>query len=144
MRHYTLPPRGRQDGLFSRCTLPPFHPPSPGSARTDPFSPGRRQDGLFSRCTRNLVPYIFLFLLLILTFAPLVLTFAQETPAGAAVEYRDVPGMGSRNLIWIIAQQHLLLAGFVLGVPIFAWVCEIVGVLTKGSRCVKMAKEFKQ
>src|SRR5947209_15770182 len=92
--------------------------------------------------TRNLVPYIFLFLMLILTFAPLASTFAQETPAGAAVEYRDVPGMGSRNLIWIVAQQHLLLAGFVLGVPIFAWVCEIVGVRTKDPRYDKLAKEF--
>ena len=34
------------------------------------------------------------------------------------VEYRDIPGIGSRNLVWIVAQQHLLLAGFVLGVPI--------------------------
>src|SRR5438034_2688657 len=117
MRYYTHPPRGRQDGLLSRCS----------------------RDGHFSW---NLVPYILLFLMLILTFAPLASTFAQETPAGSAVEYRDVPGIGSRNLIWIVAQQHLLLAGFVLGVPIFAWVCEIVGVRTKDPRCDKLAKEF--
>jgi len=97
------------------------------------------RDGHFSW---NLVPYILLFLMLILTFAPLASTFAQEAPASSAVEYRDVPGMGSRNLIWVVAQQHLLLAGFVLGVPIFAWVCEIVGVRTKDPRYDKLAKEF--
>jgi len=59
-----------------------------------------------------------------------------------SVEYRDIPGIGSRNLIWVIAQQHLLLAGFVLGVPIFAWVCEIVGWKTKEPRYDKLAKEF--
>src|SRR5437660_8831187 len=97
------------------------------------------RDGHFSW---NLVPYILLFLMLILTFAPLASTFAQEAAVTPAVEYRDVPGMGSRNLIWIVAQQHLLLAGFVLGVPIFAWVCEIVGVRTKDPRYDKLAKEF--
>ena len=71
--------------------------------------------------------YAALFFLLFTVAAPLGLTWAQEAPAGSATEYRDIlPGiLGSRNLIWIIAQQHLLLAGFVLGVPIFAWVCEI-------------------
>src|SRR5438094_10508508 len=97
------------------------------------------RDGHFSW---NLVPYILLFLMLILTFAPLASTFAQEAPASSAVEYRDVPGMGSRNLIWVVAQQHLLLAGFVLGVPIFAWVCEIVGVRTKGPRSDKREKDI--
>ena len=53
------------------------------------------RDGHFSW---NLVPYILLFLMLILTFAPLASTFAQEAPASSAVEYRDVPGMGSRTL----------------------------------------------
>jgi len=59
-----------------------------------------------------------------------------------SVEYRDIPGIGSRNVIWFIAQQHLLLAGFVLGVPLFAWVCEIVGWKTKEPRYDKLAKEF--
>ena len=59
-----------------------------------------------------------------------------------SVEYRDIPGLGSRNVIWVVAQQHLLLAGFVLGVPIFAWVCEIVGWKTKEARYDKLAKEY--
>ncbi len=75
-------------------------------------------------------------------FFPLGMALAQETPAAPAVEYRDIPLMGARNLVWVVAQLHLLLAGFVLGVPIFAWVCEIVGVRTGDPRYDKLAKEF--
>ena len=72
-----------------------------------------------------------------------VFVWAQDAATLAMqVEYRDVPGIGSRNLIWIVAQQHLLLAGFVLGVPIFAWICEIVGWKTNEPRYDKLAKEF--
>ena len=68
---------------------------------------------------------------------------AQDAPAAPApTAYRDVPYMGSRNIIWVIAQQHLLLAGFVLGVPIFAWLCELVGWKTGEKRYDKLAKEF--
>jgi len=66
---------------------------------------------------------------------------AEGAPAGP-VEYRDIPGIGSRNIVWVIAQLHLLLAGFVLGVPIFAWVCEIVGWKSGEKRYDKLAKEF--
>ncbi|MBI3610416.1 MAG: hypothetical protein HY204_06925, partial [Nitrospirae bacterium] len=66
------------------------------------------------------------------------LVYAQQT-TGASTEYRDVQWIGSRNLIWIVAQIHLLFAGFVLGVPIFAWVCEIIGVRTKDPRYDKLA-----
>lgn len=80
----------------------------------------------------------FLALLLFPAFA-----LAQDgATAAQAVGYRDIPGLGSRNIIWVIAQQHLLLAGFVLGVPLFAWVCEIVGWRTKEARYDKLAKEF--
>ncbi|HNO34949.1 MAG TPA: hypothetical protein PKK30_11575, partial [Nitrospira sp.] len=55
------------------------------------------------------------------------MAMAQDAAAQAPTAYRDIPYVGSRNLVWIIAQLHLLLAGFVLGVPIFAWLCEVVG-----------------
>jgi cytochrome bd ubiquinol oxidase subunit I len=71
-----------------------------------------------------------------LVFVPT--TFAQE----ASKDYRDVPFIGSRNLVWVIAQIHLLFAGFVLGVPIFALVCEIIGHITKDKRYDALAKEF--
>lgn len=56
--------------------------------------------------------------------------------------YRDLSLVGSRNLVWIVAQLHILFAGFVVGVPIFAWVCEIIGAQTKNPRYDKLAKEF--
>ena len=73
---------------------------------------------------------------------PVIAMAAGADTKAMSVEYRDVPGIGSRNLVWIVAQQHLLLAGFVLGVPIFGWVCEIVGWKTKEARYDKLAKEF--
>ncbi len=66
---------------------------------------------------------------------------AQEA-GQVSVDYRDVPFIGSRNLIWIVAQLHLLFAGFVLGVPMFALVCEYIGVRTGDQRYDKLAKEF--
>lgn len=71
-----------------------------------------------------------------------VMAWAAGATQAMSVEYRDIPGLGSRNVVWVVAQQHLLLAGFVLGVPIFAWVCEIVGWKTKEARYDKLAKEF--
>ena len=67
---------------------------------------------------------------------------AQEAAPQAPTAYRELPYVGSRNLVWIIAQLHLLLAGFVLGVPIFAWLCEIVGWKSGDKRYDKLAKEF--
>jgi len=70
------------------------------------------------------------------------LVFGADVAPAAPTEYRDVPYVGSRNVIWVIAQLHLLLAGFVLGVPIFAWVCEVVAWKGGEKRYDKLAKEF--
>lgn len=69
--------------------------------------------------------------------------WAQEAAAAAGVAYRDIPSLGgSRNIIWVVAQLHLLLGGFVLGVPIFAWISELVGWRTGDLRYDRLAKEF--
>ena len=103
---------------------------------------GHRGRSAGVRCGRawSVAALIFLLGLLGLPLSGL----AQDAASTAAtVAYRDIPQLGgSRNIIWVIAQQHLLLAGFVLGVPIFAWVCEIVGVRTGDKRYDKLAKEF--
>src|SRR6267143_646013 len=70
------------------------------------------------------------------------LVFGADAAPAAATEYRDVPYVGSRNIVWVVAQLHLLLAGFVLGVPIFAWLCEIVAWKSGEKRYDKLAKEF--
>ncbi|MGH7257322.1 MAG: cytochrome ubiquinol oxidase subunit I, partial [Nitrospiraceae bacterium] len=70
------------------------------------------------------------------------LGLAEDSGSASTRDYRDIPGIGSRNIVWVIAQLHLLLAGFVLGVPIFAWLCEIVGWKSGDKRYDKLAKEF--
>jgi cytochrome bd-type quinol oxidase subunit 1 len=70
------------------------------------------------------------------------LAFGVDATPPPPTEYRDVPYVGARNVIWVIAQLHLLLAGFVLGVPLFAWVCEIVAWKGGEKRYDKLAKEF--
>jgi len=67
--------------------------------------------------------------------------FAQDG-ASPGRAYNDIPFIGSRNLIWIIAQTHLLFAGFVLGVPMFALACEYIGFRTGDMRYDKLAREF--
>lgn len=103
---------------------------------------GRIQQSNVTKFVENM-PAIFKWVsfLTVLLLPVLAMAGGAETKA-MSVEYRDVPWIGSRNLIWIVAQQHLLLAGFVLGVPIFAWVCEIIGWRTKEARYDKLAKEF--
>ncbi|VAX25658.1 hypothetical protein MNBD_NITROSPINAE04-1719 [hydrothermal vent metagenome] len=70
------------------------------------------------------------------------LAFAQGDGASSPVDYRDVPFFGSRNVIWIVAELHLLFGGFVLGVPVFAWICDVIGTLTKEERYNKLANDF--
>lgn len=59
-----------------------------------------------------------------------------------AADYRALPGLGNRTAVWIVAQLHLMFAAFVLGVPIFAFITEIVGVITKERRYDELAREF--
>src|SRR3970040_2907167 len=78
---------------------------------------------LFDRVLRRLTLAVLgvsaLFLLLV---DP---ALAQE--AGKAVEYRAFPIVGSRLAVWAMAQIHLNFAAFILGVPIFAVIIEIMG-----------------
>ena len=59
-----------------------------------------------------------------------------------AADYRHFPLIGSRVLVWCLAQGHLMFAAFVLGVPIFALIVEVVGVVTKNARYDGLAKDF--
>ena len=74
----------------------------------------------------------------------LSLLFALPALGAQASEeaYRTFLGYDSRVTIWIIAELHLMFGAFVLGVPIFAVVIEIVGWKTKDPRYDRMAHEF--
>jgi cytochrome bd-type quinol oxidase subunit 1 len=58
------------------------------------------------------------------------------------VEYRRFPVVGSRVAIWAVAQLHLLFAAFVLAVPIFAFIIEVIGYKTGDQRYDHLAYEF--
>jgi cytochrome bd-type quinol oxidase subunit 1 len=58
--------------------------------------------------------------------------FAQEAAKEPA--YRNFPWIGSRLAVWAVAQLHLNFAAFILGVPIFAVIIEIVGWRTRDQK----------
>src|SRR3972149_4171852 len=83
--------------------------------------------------------------LLIVFFSFLYLLFLHSksfAEAAHQIDYRTIPFISSRNLIWIVAQVHLYFGAFVLGVPMFAVICEYIGVRTKDKKYDKLAKEF--
>ncbi len=57
-------------------------------------------------------------------------------------EYRQFMGLDSRKLVWFLAQMHLFFGAFVLGVPLFAVIIEIVGWRNGDQRFDKLAYEF--
>ncbi len=57
-------------------------------------------------------------------------------------DYPLISGFNSRVSVWFAAQLHLFFAAFVLGVPMFVWVIELIGVITKDERYDNMAHEF--
>jgi cytochrome bd-type quinol oxidase subunit 1 len=76
---------------------------------------------------------------------------ADETAAADAAaraklyveaEYRTFPVVGSRVAIWAVAQLHLLFAAFVLAVPLFAFIIEVIGYKTGDLRYDRLAHEF--
>lgn len=62
--------------------------------------------------------------------------------ARSGVDYREFQVIGSRNLIWILAQTMLLFAAFILAVPVFVLIIEIAGYKKKDERLDKLAKDF--
>jgi cytochrome bd-type quinol oxidase subunit 1 len=89
-----------------------------------------------------------LFTLLVLAALGVLATVAgaQSAPP-AEPAYRAFPYVGSRLAVWVIAQIHLNFAAFILGVPIFAVIIEIMAWRTglhtpEGRRYDWLAHEF--
>ena len=75
----------------------------------------------FSRAHWGIVAVLVLGLWLFLATT----VYAQE-PGGVTSDYRTLPFISSRLAIWIAAELHLMFAAFVLGVPIFAVIVEVI------------------
>ena len=65
-----------------------------------------------------------------------------QAAAESARSYGDFPLIGSRGAVWITAEIHLMFAAFVLGVPMFAVITELIGIVGKDARYDKLSKEF--
>jgi cytochrome bd-type quinol oxidase subunit 1 len=74
---------------------------------------------------------------LLLPALPAVAQEVAKTP-----DYRAFPVIGSRLAVWAIAQLHLNFAAFILGVPIFAVIIEIMGWRTGERRYDWLSHEF--
>jgi len=67
----------------------------------------------------------------------------QDAPgSGADVEYRAFPVVGSRVIVWVFAELHLMFAAFVLAVPLFALIIEFIGYKNGDKRYDALAHEF--
>ncbi len=67
---------------------------------------------------------------------------ANEAKKYEPPAYRSFPFAPSRVLVWIAAELHLMFAAFVLAVPIFAFIIELIGYLTGDKRYDRLAYEF--
>ena len=67
--------------------------------------------------------------LLLAAVVLILLALPVEAQQAASKEptYRPFPLLGSRLAVWVVAQIHLNFAAFILGVPIFAVIIEIIG-----------------
>jgi cytochrome bd-type quinol oxidase subunit 1 len=69
---------------------------------------------------------------------PLLLQAAADTTGS----YGHFPVIGARAAVWIAAEVHLMFAAFVLGVPMFAVITELIGIVGKDHKYDKLSKEF--
>jgi cytochrome bd ubiquinol oxidase subunit I len=77
--------------------------------------------------------------------ALLLATVALPAEAQEALKepaYRPFPLIGSRLAVWAVAQLHLNFAAFILGVPIFAVIIEIIGWRTGQAQYDWLSHEF--
>ncbi len=58
------------------------------------------------------------------------------------VDYRNFFGIDGRLIVWIISELHLMFAAFVLAVPIFVVIIEMIGVKNGDIRFDNLAREF--
>ena len=68
--------------------------------------------------------------------------WGQAPPVEPSPAYRSFPLIGSRLAVWGAAQIHLNFAAFILGVPIFAVIIEIVGWRTGDQKYDWLAHQF--
>jgi cytochrome bd-type quinol oxidase subunit 1 len=69
-------------------------------------------------------------------------TAEPEPEPYEVVDYRNFFGIDGRLIVWIISELHLMFAAFVLAVPIFVVIIEMIGVKNGDIRFDNLAREF--
>src|SRR5437763_16426716 len=69
-------------------------------------------------------------------------------PSSVATVYPRYGSLDNRVLVWFVTQQHTYFGGFVLALPIFCVIIELMGMLARdGARAARydrMARDFLQ
>jgi cytochrome bd ubiquinol oxidase subunit I len=93
-----------------------------------------------SAATRRRVGHAAATLVALAVVAHALPAAAQELAKEPA--YRAFPLIGSRLAVWAVAQLHLNFAAFILGVPVFAVIIEIIGWWTGDPKYDWLSHEF--
>src|SRR5712692_6419271 len=94
------------------------------------------------RRRRTAVLVVLLGLLVLGVLAEMAHAIEVPLPTKEQMVYGDFPVVGRRIAIWGIAQLHLMFGAFVVGVPLFILIIEIMGAATKSQRYDDLAHEF--
>ncbi|HWP38254.1 MAG TPA: cytochrome ubiquinol oxidase subunit I [Gemmatimonadales bacterium] len=65
-----------------------------------------------------------------------------QAAADTTGAYGRFPVVGARAAVWVAAEVHLMFAAFVLGVPMFAVITELIGIVGKDEKYDRLSKEF--
>jgi len=99
--------------------------------------------GMTSERRRHTVILVVLLGLLVLgVLAEVASAIEVPLPTKEQMVYGDFPVVGRRIAVWAIAQLHLMFGAFVVGVPLFILIIEIMGAATKSQRYDDLAHEF--
>lgn len=63
-------------------------------------------------------------------------------PKLTEADYPSIKGVNSRVMVWLVAQLHLWFGAFVVAVPMFVFIIESIGMMTRDERYDNMAYEF--
>jgi cytochrome d ubiquinol oxidase subunit I len=91
---------------------------------------------------RTLMLIALLSVLVLGVLAEVVNAIEVPIPTKDQMVYGDFPVVGRRIAVWGIAQLHLMFGAFVVGVPLFILIIEIMGAATKSQRYDDLAHEF--
>src|SRR5438094_2738725 len=73
-------------------------------------------------------------------------TTTGAAPRSTAADYPRYRNLNNRLAIWVITQQHTYFGGFVLALPIFCLIIEVMGLMTRdrtaAARYDRLARDF--